>query len=239
MQIREQVKDIFGTADRDSLLDESVYDSQSLKKDKIKLQRQRQQLQKEMNQYGQEYKKLMRKGAKASEHERRQIAQQAKIAQKKYKIKQQQFKKNSVVMATIVTVEGARELQNMTDEPVTDFEKDVLGDENLDSAQVQEQMMDEMVQFDLDMQMMQEVQESLDIDIMGSQMDQMGDDGELVDKMRQLEEGDLSEEELDPEADTEIEDTSTTTTEMSMSMNAEVGGVEEEGLDLDDEDIGI
>lgn len=70
-------------------------------------------------------------------------------------------------------------------------------------------------------------------------MDQMGDDGELVDKMRQLEEGELSEEELDPEADAEVEDTSTATSEMSMSMSAEVGGIEEEGVDLDDEDIGI
>jgi hypothetical protein len=229
MQIREQVKDIFGTADTDSLLDDSVYDSNSLKKDKIKLERQRKQLQKEMSQYGQEYKKLMKKGASASEHERRQIAQQAKIAQKKYKIKQQQFKKNSVVMATIVTIEGARDLKNMTDEPVTDFEEDVLGDENLDTGQVQEQMMDEMVQFDLDMQMMQEVQESLDIDIMGSTMDDMGDD-ELVEDMRRLAEGDLDEEELDVEA--EVEESQSA--EMSMSMSGGIGDIEDEGVDFDD-----
>lgn len=234
MQIREQVKEMFGTADKGNLLDSSVYGQEDLKRDKIKLERQRKQLQKEMNEYGTEYKKLMKKGAQASDHERRQIAQQAKIAKKKYKIKKQQYKKNSVVMATIVTIEGARELQNMSNEDTTEIES-LLHDSSVDAEQVQEEMMENMVQFDLDMQMMQEVQESLDIDIMGSTMDEMGDD-ELVEDMRRLAEGDLDEEELDVEA--EVEETSSAEVSMSASAGDDLGDLEGEEVDLD-EDIGI
>lgn len=234
MQIREQVKEMFGTADKGNLLDGDVYGEQDLKRDKIKLERQRKQLQKEMNEYGSEYKKLMKRGARASDHKRRQIAQQAKIAKKKYKIKKQQYKKNSVVMATIVTIEGARELQNMSNEDTTEIES-LLHDSSVDAEAVQEEMMENMVQFDLDMQMMQEVQESLDIDIMGSTMDEMGDD-ELVEDMRRLAEGDLDEEELDVEA--EIEETTSTEVSMSASTGGDLDDFEGEEIDLD-EDIGI
>lgn len=230
MQIREQVKEMFGTAEKGTLLDKSVYGEEDLKRDKIKLERQRKQLQKEMNQYGKEYKELLREGAQVSDHKRAQIAQQAKIAKKKYKIKQQEFKKNSVVMATIVTIEGARELQNMSNDETTEIEQ-LIHDSSVNAQQVQEDMMENMVQFDLDMQMMQEVQESLDIDIMGTDMDMGGTEEEEM--MRKMAEGELSEEEVDIEADEEA------STEVSMSAGGGLGDIEDESIDLDDEDIGI
>lgn len=229
MQIREQVKEMFGTAEKGTLLDKSVYGEQDLKRDKIKLERQRKQLQNEMNQYGKEYKKLLREGSQASEHERAQIAQQAKIAKKKYKIKQQEFQKNSVVMATVVTIEGARELQNMSDEDTTEIET-LIHDSSVNAQQVQEDMMENMVQFDLDMQMMQEVQESLDIDIMGTDMEMGGTEEEEM--MRKMAEGDISEEEIDIQA--EVEETQTT----GVSMSGDIGDTGDEEIDLDD-DIGI
>lgn len=230
MQIREQVKEMFGTAEKGTLLDKSVYSEQDLKRDKIKLERQRKQLQNEMNQYGKEYKKLLREGSQASEHERAQIAQQAKIAKKKYKIKQQEFQKNSVVMATVVTIEGARELQNMSDEDTTEIET-LIHDSSVNAQQVQEDMMENMVQFDLDMQMMQEVQESLDIDIMGTDMEMGGTEEEEM--MRKMAEGDISEEEIDIQA--EVEETQTT----GVSMSGDIGDTGDEEIDLDDDDIGI
>ncbi len=232
MQIRKQVKEMFGTAEKGTLLDKSVYGEEDLKRDKIKLERQRKQLQKEMNQYGKEYKKLLREGAQVSDHKRAQIAQQAKIAKKKYKIKQQEFKKNSVVMATIVTIDGARELQNMSNDETTEIEQ-LIHDSSVNAEQVQEDMMENMVQFDLDMQMMQEVQESLDIDIMGTDMDIGGTEEEEM--MRKMAEGELSEEEVDIEAEVEEE----VSTEVSMSAGGGLGDIENESIDLDDEDIGI
>ena len=166
MQVREQIKETLGIADKKTLLDEDVYSDQQLKKDKIRLERQRRQLDKEMGEYAAEYKQLIKQGAEVSEHQRPQLAQQAKIAKKKYKIKKQEYQKNSVVMATVVTVEGARELQKMHSEDTTEIET-LIHESNVNAEKVQENMMDEMVQFELDMEVMQEVQESLDIDIMG------------------------------------------------------------------------
>jgi hypothetical protein len=221
MQVREQIKETLGIADKGTLLDKDVYSDQQLKKDKIRLERQRKQLDKEMGEYAAEYKQLIKKGAEASEHQRPQFAQQAKIAKKKYKIKKQEYQKNSVVMATVVTVEGARELQKMHSEDTTEIET-LIHESNVNAEKVQENMMDEMVQFELDMEVMQEVQESLDIDIMGTDMSQGATEEEEM--MKEMAAGDLSDEEIDVE--TEVE------------ADASVGAsIDDVGIDVDDETI--
>lgn len=221
MQIREQIKDTLGIADKKTLLDKDVYSDQHLKKDKIRLERQRKQLDKEMSEYAAEYKQLIKQGAEASEHQRPQLAQQAKIAKKKYKIKKQEYQKNSVVMATVVTVEGARELQKMHSEDTTEIET-LIHESNVNAEKVQENMMDEMVQFELDMEVMQEVQESLDIDIMGTDMSQGATEEEEM--MEEMAAGDLSDEEIDVENEVEAD------------VSADVS-IDDVGVDLDDEAI--
>jgi hypothetical protein len=221
MQVREQIKETLGIADKGTLLDEDVYSDQQLKKDKIRLERQRKQLDKEMGEYAAEYKQLIKKGAEVSEHQRPQLAQQAKIAKKKYKIKKQEYQKNSVVMATVVTVEGARELQKMHSEDTTEIES-LIHESNVNAEKVQENMMDEMVQFELDMEVMQEVQESLDIDIMGTDMSSEATEEEEM--MEEMAAGDLSDEEIDVK--TEVE------------ADASVGvSMDDVGVDLEDETI--
>jgi hypothetical protein len=222
MQIREQIKETFGIADKGTLLDEDVYSNQQLKKDKIRLQRQRKQLDKEMSEYAAEYKQLLKKGAEASEHQRPQLAQRAKIAKKKYKIKKQEYQKNSVVMATVVTVEGARELQKMHSDDTTEIES-IIHDSSVNAQKVQENLMNEMVQFELDMEVMQEVQESLDIDIMGTDMSEGSTKEEEM--MEEMAAGELSDEEIDVEAEVEV------TASADTSLNDEIG------IDFDDEEL--
>ena len=50
MEVRDWVQDYFGES-ANSLLDEGVYSDEDLRRDKIKLRKQRKQIEKEMNQY--------------------------------------------------------------------------------------------------------------------------------------------------------------------------------------------
>jgi hypothetical protein len=228
MQVRQQIKDTLGIANTDTLLDESTYSEKQLKEDKIRLERERKQLDKEMGEYADEYKALIKKGAQASEHQRPQLAQRAKIAKKKYKIKKQEYQKNSVVMATVVTIEGARELQNMYGEDTTEIET-IIHDSNVNAEAVQEDLMDAMVQFELDMDVMQEVQENLDIDIIGTDM--MGGTTEEEEMMEKWAEDDLDDEEIDVDSAVNADADPAT----DIGLDGENGlGLDEETLDDSD-----
>lgn len=215
MQLRKPLQDYFGTADTDTLLDESVYSSQDLKEDKIRLKRQRKTIQKEMDEYGEEYKQLLREGANADSLDRQRIAQKAKMAKKKYKIKKQQYKKNSLVLGTVVTVEGARELMEMHDGANQSNIENILQNNDVDADQVQEKMMDQMIQFELDMDVMQEVQQSLDLDIMSSNMDVEGG-GEELERMEEIAAGDVSEKQIDLDAEVSLEEEESVPAEMDL-----------------------
>lgn len=221
MQLREPLQDYFGTADTDTLLDESVYSSQDLKEDKIRLKRQRKSIQKEMDNYAEEYKQLLQKGAEADSLDRQRIAQKAKMAKKKYKIKKQQYKKNSLVLGTVVTVEGARELMEMHDGANQSNIEGILQNNDINADQVQEEMMDQMIQFELDMDVMQEVQQSLDLDIMSSDMSVEGGDQEL-EKMEEMAAGDMSEEQVDLDAEVDVDQ------EQAMSSDVDLDDLEEQ-----------
>lgn len=202
MEVRDWVTDYFG-ASGETLLDEGVYGDEDLRRDKIKLRKQRKQLEKEMNQYGKEYKQLLKKGAQANELERDNYAKKAQIAKKKYKVKKKQYQKNSVVLGTVVSVEGARELQDMHDGDTTEIES-LIRDRDVDVESVQEDMMNQMVEFDLDMEVMQEVQQSLDIDIMSTELGT--EDSEEKEIMEEMAAGEITEEEIDVEETVETDE---------------------------------
>lgn len=204
MKLRQPIKDYFGTTSTDTLLDESVYGKQDLKEDKIRLKRQRKTIQKDMDKYAKEYKQLLQKGSQADSLDRQRIAQKAKMSKKKYKIKKQQYKKNSLVLGTVVTVEGARELMEMHDGANQSNIEGILQDGDINAEQVQEEMMDQMIQFELDMDVMQEVQQSLDLDIMSSDMSMEGGSQEL-DKMEEMAAGNMSKEQVDIDTEVTVE----------------------------------
>ena len=220
MQLRNWITDQFGSSEAETLLDESVYSKQQVKEDKIRLRQQRRRIIKEMNEYGAEYQRLLEQGAQASELEAQQYAQQAKIAKKKYKIKSQQHQKNSVQMATVVTIEGARELLEMTNSDPTHISS-LLGDGQVDLSMVQEQMMDEMVDYELDMDMMMEVQEALDIDIIGAETDlDGGQEMEIIEKMRA---GDLDSEQINVEDQVEDESDQSLDDDLGLGIGEDIG----------------
>jgi len=202
MEVRNWVQDYFGES-ANSLLDEGVYSDEDLRRDKIKLRKQRKQIEKEMNQYASEYKELLQKGSQTNEIERESYAKKAQIAKKKYKLKKRQYQKNSVVLGTVVSIEGARELQDMHDGDTTEIES-IIRERDVDVESVQEDMMNQMVEFDLDMEIMQEVQDSLDVDIMSTEMG--AEDSEEMEMMEEMAAGEISEEELDVEQRVETEE---------------------------------
>lgn len=208
MQVRNSIKEFFGESGK-TLLDESVYSDNDLRRDKIKLRKQRKRIESEMTQYAEEYKKLLQKGANANELQRETFAKKAQIAKKKYKIQKKQYQKNSVVLGTIVSIEGARELQDMHDGDTTEIES-IVRDEEVNVESVQEDMMNQMIEFDLDMEIMQEVQQGLDVDIMTTEF--RTEESEELEMMEEMAAGSLEEEEIDVdeaiEAEESVEDVS-------------------------------
>lgn len=202
MDVRDQIKSFFGDSGK-TLLDESVYANEALRRDKIKLRKQRGRIEQEMDEYGTEYKELLRKGAQANELKRENYAKKAQIAKKKYKLKRKQYQKNSIVLGTVVSIEGARELQEMHDGDTTELES-VIRERDVDVASVQEDMMNQMIEFDLDMEIMQEVQEGLDVDIMTAEL--QSEESEELSMMEDMAAGALEAEEIDLEDSVETEE---------------------------------
>jgi hypothetical protein len=70
MQLRDWVHDRFGGTG-ENLLDESVYATEELRKDIAKLEHRMGNLEEEMDEHGQNYKRILEQGAQASELERK------------------------------------------------------------------------------------------------------------------------------------------------------------------------
>jgi len=86
---------------------------------------------------------------------------------------------------------------------------------------VEEQMMDEMVNYELDMDLMMEVQEALDIDIIGSETDlQGGQEMEMIEKMRA---GDLDSEQIDIDNQVEEEKEQSINDDLGLGIGEDIG----------------
>jgi len=195
MELRDWVQDRFGTADAESLLDESLYSTKDLRKDKAKLEQNLRQIEKERDKHRQQYEKLLEKGADADEMKRKQYAQKAKFAKKKYKIKKKKHKANSVKLGTIISIEGMREVMAMHNEE--NYEIDNLFDDDLNVGELQNEIMDQMAEFGLEMEDMQEVQDALDVEILDQDLDTTA--SEEVELMEEMRAGEISREEVDIE----------------------------------------
>ena len=195
MELRDWVQDRFGTADAESLLDESLYSTKDLRKDKAKLEQNLRQIEKERDKHRQQYETLLEKGADADEMKRKQYAQKAKFAKKKYKIKKKKHKANSVKLGTIISIEGMREVMSMHNEE--NYEIDNLFDDDLNVGELQNEIMDQMAEFGLEMEDMQEVQDALDVEILDQDLDTAA--SEEVELMEEMRAGEISREEVDIE----------------------------------------
>ena len=196
MELRDWVQDRFGTADAESLLDESLYSTNDLRKDKAKLEQNLRQIEKERDKHRQQYETLLEKGADADEMKRKQYAQKAKFAKKKYKIKKKKHKANSVKLGTVISIEGMREVMDMHNEEGSIVLDDVFDDE-LNVGELQNEIMDQMAEFGLEMEDMQEVQDALDVEILDQDLDTAA--SEEIELMEEMRAGEISREEVDIE----------------------------------------
>lgn len=196
MELRNWVQDQFGAAD-ETLLQESVYSTTELRKDKAKLEQNLKQIENDMEKHGKKYKKLLRKGSDADDMSRSQYAQKAKFEKKKYEIKKKKHKANTIKLGTIISIEGMREIMEMQDGE--DMRIDDLMSNDINAQEVQGQIMDQMAEFGLELEDMQQIQEALDVPIMDDDLETGAT--EEMELMEEMAAGDLSEEHIDVEAD--------------------------------------
>lgn len=203
MNIHNWVTNQFGDTDPATLLDESRYSTKQLRKDKRSLQQSINQLESELDDHGTRYQHLLEKGANADDIKKRQFAQKAKFEKKKYQIKKKKYKVNSTKLGTIISIEGMREILSMHEED--SYAVDELFDEDHNAQELQAQVMDQMAEFGLEIEDMQDVQEALDVDILGQDLE--SEPSEELELMEEMEAGELSREQLDIDEDVEQEST--------------------------------
>ena len=203
MELRNWVQDRFGSADTETLLDESVYSRNELRKDKSKLEQNLNQIENEMDKHSDRYQKLLEKGSNADEMKQTQYAQKAKFEKKKYKIKKKKHKANSIKLGTIISIEGMREVMSMH-EGDEDYTLDTLFDDELNAQELQSQVMDQMAQFGLEIEDMRQVQDALDVEILDQDLGTEA--SEELELMQEMQAGDISQEQVDIEQEVEIEE---------------------------------
>ena len=201
MELRDWVQDRFGSAETETLLDESVYGQNELRADKKKLEQSLKQLEKDMDSHSNTYQKLLEKGAKADEMRRRQYAQKAKFEKKKYEIKKKKHKANSIKLGTVISIEGMREVMDMHESQ--DLSLDEAMSQDLNVQEVQGEIMDQMAQFGLELEDMQQVQDALDIEILDYDLEQGA--SEELEAMERMAAGEISSEQVNVEEDVEVD----------------------------------
>jgi len=201
MELRDWVRDRFGSAETETLLDESVYGKNELRTDKKKIEQSLKQLEKDMDSHSSKYQQLLEKGAKADEMRRRQYAQKAKFEKKKYEIKKKKHKANSIKLGTVISIEGMRDVMDMHESQ--DLSLDEAMSQDLNVQEVQGEIMDQMAQFGLELEDMQQVQDALDIEILDDDLEQGA--SEELEAMERMAAGEISSEQVNVEEDVEVD----------------------------------
>jgi hypothetical protein len=217
MELREWVKERFGTTDVKTLLDEEVYSTEDLRKDKAKLEQNIRRIENDQQEHKQRYKKLMQKGAGASDAEKRQYAQKAKFEKKKYNVKKKKHKAQNVKLGTIISIEGMREVLSIQQGQSISLDE-AMGD--MEAQQLQGEIMDQMAEFGLELEDMKQVQDALDIEVLDNDIET--DVSEEMQLMQEMEANEISNDTVT--IDESIEDEST---ELDVD-------IEDDELDLDD-----
>ena len=195
MSVTDWITDRFGSDSTATLLDESVYSDRELRKDKAKLEQGLRQTEQKLEKHNQQYQKLLREGAEADEMRRRLYAKKAKLEKKKYEMKKREYKADSVKLGTVISVEGMRDVLDTADSDINLSEH--IRDAN--TSQLQGQIMDQMAEFGLEIEDMQQVEEALDVPILDDDLE----DGasEELEMMEQMAAGSVSDEQVDIEDD--------------------------------------
>lgn len=218
MELRNWIREQFGGTG-DTLLDESVYSDTELRKDISKLEHRGKKLEKEMDEHRTKYRRLLEEGAQEDELARKKYAQKAKFEKKKYAIKKKKYRANSVKLGTVLSIQGMRDIVNLHDEE--DIALEELMDDT-DAKEIQNEVMERMAAFGVEMEDLQEIQSALDIPIMDDELDM--DAGEEEQIMEQIAASEVSAEQVDIEAEASVE----------VEETLEVGSDIEEDIDMDE-----
>jgi hypothetical protein len=217
MELRSWIKDKFGGTDK-TLLDESVYGNKDLRKDISKLEHSLRKREEKMDKHREKYRQLLQEGAQANEMKRQKYAQKAKFEKKKYEVNKKQYKTASVKLGTLISIQGMREIMDMNEGDGLAF--DELLEESPDAQEVQNRVMERMAEFGLEMEEIQEIQKALDAPILEQQIETDTEEEEMI--MEQLAASEMSAEEVDIEADEDIDEAAL-----------------DEGMDIEEDEIDI
>jgi hypothetical protein len=132
---------------------------------------------------------------------RRQYAQKAKFEKKKYEIKKKKHKANSIKLGTVISIEGMREVMSMHESQ--DLSLDEVMSQDINAQQVQGEIMDQMAQFGLELEDMQQVQDALDVEILDDDLEQGA--SEELEAMEKMAAGEISSEQVDVEEEVDVE----------------------------------
>jgi hypothetical protein len=224
MEIRNWIQEKFGGTG-DNLLDESMYSSKELRKDISKLEHRGKTLEQEMDDHRRKYKQLLQEGAQYDELKRKKYAQKAKFEKKKYAIKKKKYRANNIKLGTVLSIQGMREIMSLHDEEEIALEG-VMQDS--DAQEIQSEIMERMATFGIEMDDLQEIQDALDIPIMDDNLDMGTSEEEEV--MEQIAASEVSEDQLDIEAQSGISDEQEDT---SPDIDADI----EDDLDMEEVSI--
>jgi hypothetical protein len=202
MEPRNWIQEKFGTGEPQTLLDEEVYSSKQLRKDKQTLQLNLKKSAKEQQKHEQKYQALLQKGAQAqNEAKQRQFATKAKFEKKKYKAKEKSHKADSIKLGTVIAIDGMREVLEIQKEGDTELEAAI---EDADIQELENQIIGQMADFGLEIEDMKQIQEALDIELLDEDLE--NDVSEELQMMREMEADDLADEQIDLDAETNQDD---------------------------------
>lgn len=228
MDISGWVVDRFGSTDRGTLLDEETYGSDALRKDKYKLERKLSSLEDRLEEHQTRYEHFLHKGAEADEMKQQQLAQKARFEKKKYAVAKKQFRQVSIKLGTVISIEGMREITSMQDQQ--DYHIDEHFDADLDTTELQQQLIDQMSAFGLNIEDMQAVQEALDVEVLDEQLDIDATEEETL--MDELKAGEISRDQI------RLDDDATTTDEATTDeSDIDIDDARESDLESQDEDL--
>lgn len=143
------------------------YDDEALEADRRLLTERRETLAEEATEHAAEYRRLIQKAVDASEAKRQEIAQQAKLVKKKYRINSQRHQKTGVQLATVLVVAAARRLFDAADaeHPADDEAVELPSPEAVDYGPTRKWLLERLTDHDIDFEVLEEVQSELGVEI--------------------------------------------------------------------------
>lgn len=178
------------------LVNPDDYTDREILEDKTRLQDQRRQAERELDEHRSKYEKLIEKGQQdsLSEERRQELAHRANMLKKKYKAVKQKYNDIRTELALVVSVEAAREVMSVADRSRGTTIGELIDQGELQTEEVEHAMEEVRIKHGLKQKDMQKAISALDVDMMpkGTEMEET----EEIKMMREGSKDDIDGEEL-------------------------------------------